>query len=147
MEELQKWRFLRLACYGFAILTVVFAFQYKSFLVTPQQSPEEAGGYCGVVDRYEDMGTEAKTGRKLFKRLCASCHKLDKDFLGPALSGISERRDTVSLYQFIRDEDAYRKISNEIPLDTTMAHSHNFKQLSKEELDAILDYTWVVDFK
>jgi cytochrome c2 len=34
-----------------------------------------------------------KRGKGLFKSLCASCHKLDKKLVGPALGGVEERRE------------------------------------------------------
>ena len=37
-----------------------------------------------------------KEGKKLFKSLCASCHKLDKKLIGPALGAVEERRETAA---------------------------------------------------
>jgi cytochrome c2 len=124
---------------------IIFAFQYKTIFGTEQ--PTELAPVCIEIPKYPNSPESVKYGRKLARQLCASCHKLDKPFLGPALGAIGERHDTLSLYQFIWDEDAFRKVSNEFPLDTTMDHSHNFKQLSKEDINAILEYTWVVNFK
>ena len=42
-----------------------------------------------------------KEGRKLFRSLCASCHKLDKKLVGPALGGVEERRENSWLKSWI----------------------------------------------
>ena len=34
----------------------------------------------------------ADAGKKLFKANCASCHKLDKKLIGPALGEVTQRR-------------------------------------------------------
>ena len=47
-----------------------------------------------------------KEGKKLFKSLCASCHKLDKKLVGPALAGIEERRTNEWLKAWIKDNAA-----------------------------------------
>lgn len=51
-------------------------------------------------------------GEELFKANCASCHKIDKNFTGPALYGITERKPKQWLYAFTRNpmkliEDGY----------------------------------------
>ncbi len=42
-------------------------------------------------------------GEILFKANCASCHKIDKDFTGPTLAGITDRRPKDWLYAFTRN--------------------------------------------
>ena len=44
-------------------------------------------------------------GKKLFNSMCASCHKPDKDFTGPALKGSLQRwgGDKKAMYAFIRN--------------------------------------------
>lgn len=44
-----------------------------------------------------------KKGEELFKANCASCHKIDKDFTGPALAGVTDRRPKQWLYDFTRN--------------------------------------------
>ncbi|NOQ91567.1 MAG: c-type cytochrome, partial [Flavobacteriaceae bacterium] len=36
---------------------------------------------------------DAINGKKLYNANCAACHKLDKKLIGPALKGISEKRE------------------------------------------------------
>ena len=44
-----------------------------------------------------------KEGRKIFKSLCASCHKLDKKLIGPALGGVEGRRENEWLKAWIKN--------------------------------------------
>ena len=46
-----------------------------------------------------------KEGRTLFRSLCASCHKLDKKYTGPALGGVEERRENDWLKAWIKKDD------------------------------------------
>jgi cytochrome c len=79
----------------------------------------------------------------LFKNNCASCHKRDKDFTGPALKGSLERwGDKKAMFDFIRNpgksivENAYAKQLFEKWNRTMMTPS----SLSDTELDAIMNY-------
>ena len=36
---------------------------------------------------------DVANGEKLFKSTCAACHRLDKKLVGPALKGITEKRE------------------------------------------------------
>ena len=49
-----------------------------------------------------------KEGKKLFKSLCASCHKLDKKLVGPKLGGIESRRENDWLKAWIKNNAALR---------------------------------------
>ena len=92
-----------------------------------------------------------KEGKKLFKSLCASCHKLDKKMTGPALRNVEARLaeeqglDREWLYAWIKNSagmiksgDAYaNKIYNEYGKTAMTA----FPQLSNADIDNILAYT------
>jgi mono/diheme cytochrome c family protein len=83
-------------------------------------------------------------GESLFKNNCASCHKFDKEFAGPALNGALERwnGDKKAMYEFIRNpaksvvENAYAKQLFEKWNKTMMPAS----TLTDAELDAIMNY-------
>lgn len=73
---------------------------------------------------------------------CASCHKCDVDFTGPALKGAESRwKDKELMYEFIRNpagviqKDSYaaglQKKYNAIMIPST---------LTNEQIDAVLDY-------
>ncbi len=47
-------------------------------------------------------------GRKLYKSLCASCHKLDRKLVGPALGKVEERRENSWLLAWIKNNAELR---------------------------------------
>jgi mono/diheme cytochrome c family protein len=88
---------------------------------------------------------DAVNGKKLYKTNCAACHKLDKKLVGPALKGISEKRDRKWLYSWIKnsseliksgdaDAKAIFEEFNSMPM-------MGFPQLSDKDIDDILAYT------
>ena len=86
----------------------------------------------------------AADGAMLFKANCASCHKIDGDFTGPALKGWSSRvPDAEWIYKWIASPaamistDDYSKQLFEKWKPTVMTA---FPQLKKEEVDAIMQY-------
>lgn len=90
------------------------------------------------------VGDANINGEILFKANCASCHKCDKDFTGPALNGSLQRwgNDKKAMYEFIRNpaksvvENAYAKQLYE-KWNRTMMTSFN---LSDIQIDSILNY-------
>jgi len=88
---------------------------------------------------------DAANGKKIFKANCAACHKLDKKLVGPALKGVSERRDAKWLKAWIKNSSALIKSGdadakaifeefNKMPM---MA----FPQLSDKDIEDIIVYT------
>jgi mono/diheme cytochrome c family protein len=51
----------------------------------------------------DETSIKIDKGEALFKANCASCHKIDKDFTGPALYGVTYRRPKQWLYAFTRN--------------------------------------------
>lgn len=90
-----------------------------------------------IVQAQED----AKT---LFRQNCASCHSIEQNLVGPALKGVTERRDSAWLYNFIINSqemiqagdpiavELFNKF-NKVPMP---AHPH----LEKEQIGSILSY-------
>ncbi len=86
----------------------------------------------------------ADGGEALFKANCASCHKPDKDFTGPALKGWKDRvpggdyiYNWIHNSAVVRETDPYAKALFAKWNKTQMTA---FPQLKKEEIDAILKY-------
>lgn len=84
----------------------------------------------------------AADGEALFKANCASCHKIDKDFTGPALKGWSERVPGDGwIYKWMANPaaqtDPYATALKDKWKPTIMTA---FAQLSKEDIDGIFKY-------
>lgn len=47
----------------------------------------------------------AQTGQKLFKSKCSSCHKLDKDYVGPAQRNVVDQRSPEYIMNMILNPD------------------------------------------
>jgi cytochrome c2 len=90
-----------------------------------------------------------KEGRKLFRSLCASCHKLDKKLVGPALGGVEERRENSWLKSWIKNNAEFQKVNAEAAeaslYDTSAMNA--FPQLTDKNIDDILYYTTVGEIK
>lgn len=111
-------------------LTVLLIFTFSLF------------SYAQDVDEVQQ-----KEGKKLFKSLCASCHKLDKKLIGPALSSIEERRENTWLKSWIKDNAALRASGDNDAIaifeEYKGANMTAFPMLSDKNVDAILYYTTV----
>jgi cytochrome c2 len=100
---------------------------------------------CNSTDKKATVTTTSSKpdGEFLFKNNCASCHKADKDFTGPALKGAKDRwADKSLLYDFVRDpatvisNDKYARALQQ-KYGSLMTAS---PQLTNADIDAILDY-------
>lgn len=91
--------------------------------------------------------TRQKAGRKIFKQLCSSCHKLDKKLIGPALGGVTERRENAWLKKWIRNNAEFRASGDADAIaiyeEYNGSNMQAFPQLSDEDIDNILYYTEV----
>lgn len=84
----------------------------------------------------------ATTGADLFKNMCSACHKMDKKFIGPALSGVTERRSPEWIMNMILNPEQMIKedpIAKKLLIESNMAVMAN-QGLSEEEARAILEY-------
>ena len=90
-----------------------------------------------------------KEGRKLYNNLCASCHKLDRKLIGPALAGVTERRENDWLKAWIKNNAALRASGDRDAIAIFNEYNGSvmsaFPQLSDSQIDDILYYTDVGD--
>ncbi|WP_369047975.1 c-type cytochrome [Tenacibaculum sp. UWU-22] len=95
--------------------------------------------------------TRQKEGKKLFKSLCSSCHKLDKKLVGPALGKIQDTKELSWLKLWIKDNAALRASgdadANAIFEEFNGAPMSTFPQLTDKNIEDILYYTSVGDVK
>ena len=84
-------------------------------------------------------------GKSLFNANCASCHKLNKKLVGPALKGVSAKYDKEWLYSWIKNSAALIKSGDDqavaIYEEYNKVAMNAFPQLSNEDIDNILAYT------
>jgi len=103
------------------------------------------------VSSYSQDVDEArqKAGKKLFKSLCASCHKLDKKLVGPALGGVEERRENSWLKSWIKNNAEFQKVNAEAAeaAQYSATAMNAFPQLNDAQIDDILYYTTVDEIK
>lgn len=96
------------------------------------------------VEATEASGGDAGQGKELFNTLCAACHKLDSKSIGPALRGVTERRDSEWLHSWIHNSAELiasgDKHAVEIYNEFNQVSMPPFPQLSDSDIDNILAY-------
>lgn len=135
------------------LLSVSFIFSINAHLIA-QDSPlsENEADVQETVQGPEESNVEAEAsggdaaaGKELFNTLCAACHKLDGNSIGPALRGVGERRDSEWLHQWIKNSQALIASGDEQAV--AIFNEYNqvamppFPQLSDSDIDNILAYT------
>ncbi len=100
---------------------------------------------------FSQIEGDAANGRKLFKANCASCHKLDKKLVGPALAGVTERRETEWLVKWIRNNAELRASGDADAIKIFEEYNGSpmtaFPQLEDKDVMDILAYTIAGDPK
>lgn len=92
-----------------------------------------------------------KRGKGLFQSLCASCHKLDRKLVGPALGGVEEKYENEWLIKWIRNNAELRASGD--PQAIAVYEEYNganmsaFPQLTDADINDILYYTTVGEIK
>lgn len=93
----------------------------------------------------QEIDGDPEHGKELFMGNCASCHKLDKKMIGPALGGYTEKRDIDYLIKWIRNNQALREAGNEQALAIFEEYNGSvmpaFLNLSEQDVMDILAYT------
>ena len=87
----------------------------------------------------------AQDGEKLFKGNCASCHKIDKRFIGPALAGVEDRWESQeNLYAWIKNSQDYLKKNSDDSYASDLFAEYKTIMtaipLSDVEIAAVLEY-------
>ena len=94
---------------------------------------------------------DAKNGKKLFKSNCASCHKLDKKLVGPALTGVTDKYSEEWLTKWIRNNAELRASGDEDAIAIFEEYNGSvmsaFPMLSDQDILDILQYTIEGDVK
>ena len=121
MRKLYSQRSYRIIC---SFILAVFLFQFQGLMA-------------------QDEAVSA--GKKLFNTNCASCHKLDKKLVGPALGDVTQRRSEEWLIAWIKDNVALRASGDKDAIAIYEEYNGSpmsaFPQLSDEDVKNILAYT------
>mgnify|MGYP001824143920 CR=1 FL=1 len=118
----------------------------NDILVYTNGEPEEAPATAAVT---QEVDPKVAAGKKLYQVHCASCHKLDKKLIGPALGDVADRRSMEWLKAWIKDNNALRASGDQDAIDIFNEYNGMpmtaFPQLSDEDIEAIIAYTSVGD--
>lgn len=126
-------------------LIMMFDVQQKSF--------EEEVGVCGgvimsdgsrerqIIDSVDNPKLE--WGGKLFKVNCKACHKRDRPATGPALRGVTQRRDSTWIRTFIRNPQVMIDSGDTTAIKMFEEYGSvmtAFPSITDDEIDCILEY-------
>ena len=89
----------------------------------------------------------ANSGEKLFNQLCTSCHIINEDYIGPAMSGILDRRSPEWIMNMILNPVQMLEVD---PIAIELLEKYNFEymynqNLLEEEAREILEYFRLLD--
>jgi cytochrome c551/c552 len=100
--------------------------------------------FLTLISTQNFLYAQSSDGEALFKANCASCHKPDKQYVGPALKGARDREPSKGWhYEWVKNAtamamtDPYAKKLKEQAGGVVMT---SFPDLTNAEIDAILDY-------
>jgi cytochrome c2 len=123
---------------------LAFVFATLSTLSVLGQDANAADG-VPVVPVEDSETADAALGEALFKTNCASCHKLYKKAVGPALFQVTERHDKEWLYKWIKNSSAFIATGDAAAVaiynEYNQSNMNSFEQLSNVDIDNILAYT------
>ncbi|WCO00687.1 c-type cytochrome [Psychroserpens ponticola] len=83
-----------------------------------------------------------KHGEEVYKKMCTACHRADKKFIGPAPTGILERRTPEWIMNMILNPEQMVKedpLAKELLMEFNGSPMAN-QNLSKEDARAVLEY-------
>ena len=86
--------------------------------------------------------TMATHGADVFKKMCTACHRPNKKFIGPAPTGLLERRTPEWIMNMILDPEGMVKndpLAKELLIEFNGSPMAN-QNLSKEDARAVLEY-------
>lgn len=89
---------------------------------------------------------KAKEGAAVFETKCSACHKLDERYVGPALKGVTQRRQPEWIMNMILNPE---EMAHEDPTAQKLLGEHmvqmTFQNVSQDDARKILEYFRQVD--
>ena len=125
-------------------LAICFAVLSSAYLPNSEENIVWCGG--GVPDSDASLPPPVMNlkGEKLFKANCTSCHKIDKNLVGPKLKGMSQKYEREWLYQWIKNSQELIKSGDERANAIYEEYGRSvmtaFPSLSDEDIDDIIEY-------
>jgi len=98
----------------------------------------------------QDIDTQmARKGEEIFKLKCTACHKIESKLIGPALNGITKRRNPAWIMNMILDPQG---MIEKNPIAKKLVQEYNGavmtnQGLSQEEARSILEFFRLNDTK
>lgn len=129
-----------------AVSVSAFFLTAFSFFYTPSREDVQSGGTNEkvAVTIPEAAHGHNETGKEIFDANCRQCHALDKVIVGPALAGITKRREKAWIHDFIHNSQKVIKSGDSYAVSLFDKFSQTtmppFPDLSESEIDSLLDY-------
>ncbi len=148
MGDRNKITFLLLLATGltFALFGFV-AINYSDYHHQLEIAPETswACGTAALESKHESLlSPAAVTGKEVFKQNCKACHRMKEKLVGPALTGVFERRDSVWIRKMIVNAEQLRKRGDKQAIILYREYGQlehtRFTSMNEPTLDALLSY-------
>ncbi|NBL64795.1 c-type cytochrome [Flavobacterium sp. NST-5] len=127
------------------LLSLAFLLTFSVSSIAQEAAATPAPEAAQAAAPAEGAAGDAAAGKALFNANCAACHKLDAKMTGPALRGVTERRDRDWLHKWIKDSQALIKSGDAEAVKIFEEYNKSvmtaFPQLSDADIDNILAYT------
>jgi mono/diheme cytochrome c family protein len=129
------------------ILAMILIIFCAAFLVAHEQQQYAIQAPIETIDIPPTIALteQQELGKSIFNANCASCHKKYKKAVGPALHGITQRREMEWIYTWIYNSTAMIQSGDAQAValykEYKQSNMNAFPQLSTQDVDAIL--SWV----
>ena len=132
------------------LLSVAFLFTFTLTGFSQAQATQdttaqaEAGQEAAAADAAASSLGDPAAGKELFNSLCAACHKPYSNSIGPALHGVTDRRDMDWIHEWVKNSAALIASgdaeANAIYEEWNQTAMPAFPQLSDGDINNILAY-------
>lgn len=132
---------LATCCVALFLVLVVFAFQLES---EEHSGSETEVQKTAAVHKKPTLVILHKKGEMMFKDNCSTCHNIDNDKVGPALKGVTSRRDITWIRRFVRNSERMIKSGDKTAVELYEKYNQTdmtkFSSLTNAEIDSIMAY-------
>ncbi len=145
LNKIQLSISLLLFCAGICMLILLTS------LFIPRQdntiTPNDEGWFCGTISL--DLNSRVidsihLTGQKIWKANCVSCHSFNKKVIGPAITGVAERRDSLWIVQSILSYEVLLKAKDSTALQLFSEYRKirhpNFEQIPDQDFESLIKF-------